>query len=102
MRPPAAIARRMWISGQVRVLVVYAVGGDPGDRPALERQRAANREKVFERPRDFIGPVRQQAMESHADAETGAKPVQKDRCGEGFPVKHEERGDGAQVEQHHG
>ena len=51
VRPEAADARRVRIERLVRVLMVLAVGGDPEDRPALERQRAADRQEILEQLR---------------------------------------------------
>ena len=42
VRPPSALARRVRIAFLVAQLVMYAVRGNPEDRPALERQRGAN------------------------------------------------------------
>ena len=49
VRPEPADARRVRVVRLVGVLMVQAVGGDPEDRSAFERQRAADRQEVFER-----------------------------------------------------
>ena len=51
VRPEAADARRVRIERLVGVLMVQAVRGDPEDRPAFERQRAADREEILEQLR---------------------------------------------------
>ena len=48
VRPEAADPRRVRIAGLVGVLVVHAMGRDPENRSALERQRAADGEEVLE------------------------------------------------------
>jgi len=48
VRPPSAIVGSVGVTFAVRKLVMNAVGGYPEDRSPLERQRAANREKVLQ------------------------------------------------------
>ena len=49
VRPEAACARRVRIGVLVGMLMVDAMRGDPEDRPAFERQRAADGEEILER-----------------------------------------------------
>ena len=77
--PEPAVARRVRIAVVVGVLMVHAVRGDPEDRPALERQRAAEREEVLERLRRLVAAVRVQPVVAEADAEADRNPVQHQR-----------------------
>ncbi len=46
-------------------LVMHPVRRNPGDRPALERQRAANRKEILHNLfGTLLGPVRQQPVDS--------------------------------------
>jgi len=83
-------------------LMMDTMRGDPGDRTAFEGQTAADREKVFEQPRGPVRSVGVQPMIAQADTKAGRHPIQKDRDQEIPPTEHEERGDGAQMEQRHG
>ena len=76
VRPEGAIARRMRIARLVGLLMMDAMGGHPEDRPAFERQRAANGKEILEPHRDLIGPMGVQAMIAHADAEPGGEVIQ--------------------------
>src|SRR5262245_59444856 len=53
-----------------------AVRGDPEDWPALERQRAADGEEVFEQLEGFESSVRVEPVITHADAEPHRDPIQ--------------------------
>jgi hypothetical protein len=102
VRPEATVVRGVRIGVRVGVLVVQAVRRDPENRAALERQRAADREKVLEQLRYFVGPVRVQAVITHADPETDAHPVEEGGQRDGLPRKEEQRGcDRAEVKRHH-
>lgn len=48
VRPPFTIAGRVWIAGYVGVLVMQAMHGDPVDRAALQRQRAAGCQAILQ------------------------------------------------------
>ena len=89
----------MRIAFLVGVLVMHAVRGDPEDRPALERQRAADREEVLERLRGLEAAVRVQPVVAEADAEADRHPVQHERDDQIRPAEEEpERRDGEHVE----
>ena len=77
VRPEAAVARRVRIAVVVGVLVVDAVRRHPEDRPALERQRAADRQEVLEGLRRLVAAVRVQPVIAQADAEPDGHPVQR-------------------------
>ena len=54
VRPPTAVARRMRIAGAICVRMMYAMRYDPLNRTAFERERAADRQKIFNCFRNFI------------------------------------------------
>ena len=91
VRPPRAFARRVRIAFVIRVLVVDAVRGDPEDRPALERERAAPRQEVLDRLVGLVAPVGQQAVIAHADAEHAGDEIQERGGDDGARVDEEER-----------
>ena len=91
----------MRVAGVVRQLVVLAVGGDPENRSALERQRAADREEILERFRALEAAVRMQAVVAEADAEADRHPMQHERDDEVLPGEEPERHDGEHVERQH-
>src|SRR6185503_6129181 len=93
MRPPTTIARRVRVAGTISVRMVYAMRHHPLNRPALERQRAARRKKVFNWFWNFITAMGQQPVISHADTETSRDPV-KHHCGnQRRPAPEKERCD---------
>src|ERR1700730_17736257 len=77
--PKPAIIRRMWIAFFVRILMVHAMRGDPENRPAFECQRAAGGQEILNPFRRFESAMREQAMITHADAETSRNPPQEER-----------------------
>ena len=79
--------RRMRIAFVIGMLVVNAVRGDPEDRSALKRERAADREEVLDPLRRLVAAVRQQAVIAHADAEAAGDPPQEQRSKRAFQVK---------------
>ena len=99
MGPPGAIAGGVRVAGLVRLLMVQPVRGDPEDRPAFQRQGAANGKEVLQKPRYLIRAMGVQAMVTHADAEADGHPVQKNGHGEDAPTEHEKRGNGSDVQQ---
>ena len=102
MRPPHTLAWRMWIAIVVGLLVMDAMGSDPGDGPAFERETAANRKEVFEETWRPIGAMGVQAMIAQTDTEAGGHPIQENGDCQIAPTENEERRDGPQVEQGHG
>ena len=101
MRPEPAVVRRVRIAVVVGVLVVHAVRRDPENRPAFERQRAADGQEVLERLRRLVAAVRVQPVIAEADAEADRHPVQHERDEQVRPAEEEQRGHGEDVEHHH-
>jgi hypothetical protein len=88
----------MWIAGLVGFLMVNAVRGNPEDRPAFQRQGAANREEILQPSRNLIGPMGVQAMITHTDAQTSGHPELKSGDRKTAPVEHEKSDNGADME----
>src|SRR5919197_305427 len=99
MSPPGAIARRMWIAVFIRKLMMNAMRGHPEDRPALHRQGTADRKKVFQPQRDFVGSMRMQSVITKADPQIDCYPVQKSGNCEVHPTELKECRDRPQVKQ---
>ena len=99
VRPPFAVHRRMRIAFFVGMLVMDAVRGYPEDRAALERERGANGQKIFDPFRNFIAAMREQAVIAHADAEAAGNPPEKNGDEQRLPGKEKQRGDCSDVER---
>ena len=92
MRPERALTRRVRIAVLIRLLVMDAMRRDPEDRSPLERERAADREKVLDELGRPVAAVREQPVIRHSDAEHAACVVEN-QCGEHRAVVDiEERG----------
>ncbi len=102
VRPVGAFSRRVRIAFVIRMLVMNAMRGDPENRSALERERAAHGEEVLHPLRRLVAAVRQQAVIAHADAQRTGDPPQEHRHGDGAPVDEEKSRNGEDVETPHG
>jgi hypothetical protein len=100
--PPGAVVRSVGIAFVVGVLMVDAVGGDPEDGSALEREAAAHGDEVLDPLGSAVAAMGEQAMVGHADADVDGEEVGDDEGGEIFPGEEEEGGDGSDVEGAHG
>src|SRR6185295_6790484 len=89
----------MRIAGLIRFLMVDSMRRHPKNRPALERQSAANGEKVLKSQGYLIRPVRVKPMVAHADAEPGTHPEEEERDGKCGPTEHEKCGDRSGMEK---
>ena len=101
VRPPSAIMGSVGVTFAIRKLVMNAVGGYPEDRSALERQGAANREKVLQPLRRAVAAMGEQTVVPHADAHIDGHHPKPEETEEGLPGKHEERNHSEHVESHH-
>ena len=79
-----------------------AVGGDPEDGSALEREAAAGGDEVLQPLGGAIAAVGEQAVVGHADADVDGEEVHDEEGREILPGEEEERSDGADVEGAHG
>ena len=101
VRPPRALARRVRIALVIRVLMVDAMRRHPEDRTALERQRAAPGQDVFDPLARLVAAMGQQAVIRHADAEHAGDDIQDEGREDRPVVDEEERGDRTDVERGH-
>ena len=76
MCPEASIARRMWISFFIGILVMHPVRRDPCDGPAFQRQRAADGEKIFNPLWGLVSTMSKQPVVAHTNAEAPGDPPQ--------------------------
>ena len=79
--------------------MMNAVGCDPGDWPAFERQGATDRQKVFDPLFRLEGTMRQQPVIAHADPQAQSNPIETKRGKECRPVEKEEGGNGPKVKR---
>jgi len=92
----------MRITLAIGFLMVDAVGRDPEDRTAFERQRPAEGEEVLDPLRRLVPPMRQEPVVAHADAQHPAGVIENE-CGEHRAGIHVEEGrHGADVKPGHG
>jgi hypothetical protein len=69
----------VWIPFAIGELMMNAVRRHPENRATFERQRGANRQEVFHPFRGLVSAVRQQAVVTHANAETPGNPPKEKR-----------------------
>ena len=100
VRPEAAHAGRVRVERLVGMLVMLPVDGHPEHRAALERQRAADGQEIFEQLRCLEPAVRVQPVIAHADAETDGHPVKGRGDHQVGPAELEQGDDGQHVEDH--
>ena len=77
VRPPGAFLRSVRVAGVVAVLVMDAVGADPADGSAFERECAADGKEVLDNLRHGIAAVGEQAVIAHADAEVDREDIER-------------------------
>ena len=79
-------------------LVMDAMRRHPGDRPTLQRQRAANGQKVLKRLGDFVTAMGMEPVVAHPDPKTEGDPIQNGGRDHGWPTEEEKGHDGQDVE----
>ena len=102
MRPPHTVTRGMRIAIVVGLLMVDAMGSDPGDGTAFERKAAANRQKIFQETGRLVGAMGVQAMIAQTDAEACSHPIEENGDSQISPTEDEKRRDRPEMEQDHG
>src|SRR5271165_5982487 len=85
----------------VRVLVMNAMRGYPGDGAAFKSERAASGEKILHPFRSFVAAMREQAVVAHADSQAAGNPPHDDANDQRFPGEKEDRAEGAQMQGDH-
>src|SRR5262245_27395573 len=101
MSPDRPLTRRVRIAFLIGFLMVDAMRGDPEDRPAFERERAADGEEVLDGLWRSITAMCQQPVIRHADAKHARRVIQNE-CSEHRPVIDiKECGYGSNVEARH-
>ena len=98
-RPPSR--GECGIAFLVRILMMHAVRGDPGNGAAFDGQRAAGGQDVFDEFRCFVAAMRKQAVIAHADAEAAGNPPHDDGEDQGLPGEKEEGAEGAEMQADH-
>ena len=93
--------RSVGIALLVAVLMMNAMSRYPRNRTALQRERAADCEEIFNRLRHMVTPVHQQPMITHADAAVDGQHVQHDGHNQVGPTEKEQRGNRTEMEDHH-
>ena len=101
VRPPRALARRVRIAFLIRVLVMDAMGRDPEDRPAFERERGAPGQQVLNPLVGLVTAVGQQPVIGHPDAEHAGDDIEDESGEDRAGVDEEERRDGPDVKAGH-
>src|SRR5580700_3366117 len=91
----------MGIALFVRVLMVHAVGGDPGNGAAFDGQRATGSQDVFDEFRSLVAAMREQAVIANADAQAAGNPPHDDGENEGLPGEKEEGAEGSKMQPDH-
>ena len=99
--PETAFVGRVRVALLVGVLMMLAVDGDPEDGAAFQGERGAEGEEILHPLGGLVAAMREEAMVAHAYAEASGDPPQEHGDEEGLPMKHEERGDGAEMECKH-
>ena len=99
--PESPFAGRVRVAFLVGVLMMLAVRGDPGDRAAFQRQGTADGEEVLHPVGCLVAAMGEETMVAHTYSKASSNPPQKNGDEEGFPTKHEKRGDGAEMDRDH-
>src|SRR4029078_11574179 len=89
----------MRITRPIRMRVVDAVRHDPIDRAAFKRERAADRQKVFNQLWRLITTMSQQSVKANSNPSTSCYPPEQDRYQHRPPIEHEESGDRTNMKQ---
>jgi hypothetical protein len=98
VRPPFAVAGRMRVAVEIRVLMVNPVRGHPEDRPAFHGQCSADGKEVLEPLRNDVGAMGVQAMVTHADAPANGDPVEDSGDDQRAPLEEKRGGKRTEME----
>src|SRR6185295_11877476 len=89
----------MRLTRPIRMRVVDAVRHNPIDRAAFKRERAADRQQVFNQLWRLITTMSQESVKANANPQTSCYPPEQDRYQYRFPIEHEESGDRPNMKQ---
>ena len=87
VRPPAAVARRVWVAVSIRVRMMNPMRGDPLNGSAFERQRSADDQEVLDWLWYAVAAMSDKPMKAHPNAKTAADPVQNQGGNHPRPAK---------------
>ena len=86
VRPPAAIARCMWIAVSIRMRMMNAMCSDPLNRSAFEGQRSTDNQKIFDWLWYAIPAMSEEPMKAHPYA-AATNPIENYSADERRPAK---------------
>ena len=86
VRPPAAIARRVWIAVSIRMRMMNAMCSDPLNGSAFEGQRSADNQKIFDWLGHAVSAMCEEPMKAHPNA-AATDPIQNYRADKRGPAK---------------
>src|SRR5580658_1181524 len=101
MRPPGTVLGTVRITLVIRMLVMNAMCGYPENRAALQSERAARRNEVFQPLRRHVAAMCKQAVISHTDAHIDCQKIQGNSDDKIGPAKEEESCNRASMEESH-
>src|SRR6185312_15430089 len=101
MRPPSAFGWGVGVAFVVGELVMHAMRGHPEDGSTFERKRGSDGHEVLDPLAGLVSAMGEQPVIAHADADVGGVDPEHYGADERSPAKHEERGDGSDMEEHH-
>src|SRR5262249_2932995 len=96
--PEAAVVRRVRVARLVGILMMDTVDRYPEVRPALQGQRGAGGQEVFNPLVSLVAAMREQAVIANADPQASRYPVQKHSQRQILPAEHKQRRNGANME----
>ena len=86
VRPPAAIARCMWVAVSIRMRMMNAMCSDPLNGSAFERQRSTDNQKIFDWLWYPVSAMSEEPMKAHPYA-AATDPIQNYSTDERRPAK---------------
>jgi len=97
VRPPKAFIRRVWVFRSIAVLMMISVRRRPLDRVALDRQRAAIRQRVLQPFRRLKRLVRQLPVVTQRDSQAPGDEIHDHKAVERLPGEVKRRQQRANV-----
>src|SRR5665213_694455 len=91
----------MRIAFFIGILMMLAVGGDPENRSAFQRQSGANGQKVFNPLGSFVAAMREQPVIAHSDSQASGNPPENYGRQYSLPTEEEKCSDRANMKCNH-